>query len=194
MQFEGQLTHTRASPETGAELLIRWAPLSRLELRLGTPSYVDTDFGAGFSDPSVGAKLQLGPVGAWDIAALAAVSLPVSDAFFSTGTVDPELLVAATRAMAGVGLAAQAAVTRDNEADLWLVGGTLGLHVPLSDRWNGYAELDAVAATAYDLALLPHAGVTYALTPDVHLDAHTGIGATASAPDVLLGFGLTVLR
>lgn len=196
-QAEAGLTHTDNGPTdvfTGPELLVRWTPLPRFELRFGAPDYVDADDVSGFGDPALGVKVQLGPFAQWDLGVIATASLPVGDDAFSSGSVDPELIVAAAHPFGGYDLGGQMGVAHDGGADVWLWSGTLVLGTSLGERWGLFIELAATVPERGGAELLSHSGVTYALTPNVQLDVHTGRGLTDAAPTSLLGAGLSVRR
>jgi hypothetical protein len=188
---------------SGPELLVRWTPLSRLELRFGAPDYVDAGGVDGFGDPSLGVKVQLGPFGRWDLGVIAITSLPLGDDAFSSGTVDPELILAASYARSERStFGGQFAVGRDGGADVWYVGGTLvqGLSLPadailfFDERWGLFVELAATVPKRGGVAVLTHAGFTFAASPTLQLDLHSGTGLTDAAPDHLFGVGISVRR
>lgn len=83
---------------SGPEALLRWGVARRLELRLALPDYVHTDDRSGLGDAAVGLKAQLGPLrSGWDLAGIAAVSLPTGEDEFSSDGSDPSLVVTAGR-------------------------------------------------------------------------------------------------
>ncbi len=188
---------------SGPELLVRWTPRPRFELRFGAPDYVDTDDDDGFGDPSLGAKVQVGPFARWDLGVIATASLPVGDAAFSSGSVDPEVIVTASFTRSELtAYGGQIAVGRDGGADLWIFGATLvqSLRFPadaflfFDERWGAFIELTLTVPERGKAAVLQHAGGTYALSPNAQLDFHFGTGLTDAAPTNLLGVGVTVRR
>lgn len=80
VQFEVRGVHGLGEPETRADLLIQWLALSNVSRR-----DTDTDFGAGFSDPSVGIKRTLGSIGAWEVGLLMSVNIPVDGDLLGSG-------------------------------------------------------------------------------------------------------------
>jgi hypothetical protein len=179
----------------GPELLVRWAPLRRVELRFGGPDYLDVEGATGFGDPSFGVKVQLGPVAGWDVGVIAAASLPLGDDAFSSGTVDPELILAAAHSFGErYSLGGQVAVARAVDFEEWVWSSTYVLGAELNARWGLFQELAVVVPEARLAEVLHHSGATYALTPNVQLDAHVGIGLTDAAPDTILGLGISVRR
>lgn len=198
LQFEAGATWDRtggATTASGPELLVRWAPADRFELRLGLPDYVGGDGPGGFGDGSLGLKAQLGPVGAWDLGLIATASLPTAEDGLGSGTVDPELILTAGRALGGrFALGGQLVGERDGAADLWVGGATLVLGAALGTRWGAFLETVVTAPEDGPAAVLLHHGYTFALTPALQLDAHAGLGLTDAAPELLLGAGISARR
>lgn len=177
---------------SGPELLVRWTPFDLVELRLGAPDYVRAGDAEGFGDPTLGMKAQLGPLNGWDLGLIATASLPVGGAFGSD-TVDPEVIVTAGRALsARADLGGQLSAARDGDLRAWTFGGTLVVGLGLSERWGTFGEVAAWLPEFGGDEVLLHHGYTYALSPNLQLDAHAALGLTDAAPDVLLGAGLTV--
>jgi hypothetical protein len=196
VQVEGGLTWVRedgADIVSGPELLARYSPFSRFELRLGAPDYVEAEDAPGFTDASLGVKAQLGPVAGWDLAVIAATTLPIGEADLSSGTFDPELLLTTGRALTPrVDLGAQVSGARRDDA--FLFGATLVGGVALSGQLGAFLELALEAPETGPSALLLHHGYTLALAPALQLDVHGALGLTDAAPDVLFGVGLSVRR
>lgn len=187
-------THDDGTDVVGApELLARYAPFSRLELRLGAPDYVGAEGASGFSDASLGVKAQLGPVGGWDLAVIAATTLPVGEDDVSSGAFDPEVLITTGLALTPrVDLGSQIGGARSDGRFLFsatLVGGA-----GLTEELGAFLELALEAPEVGPAGLLLHHGYTLALAPALQLDVHGAVGLTAAAPDVLLGAGLSVRR
>ena len=168
---------------SGPELLVRWAPFRNLELRFGAPDYVSAGSASGYTDPTLGLKVPLGPVGGWGLAAIATVLVPVGDRTQSGGRLDP----------ARLGLGAQAGATWDTAAGHLDLAATLVAGADLTERFGAFLEL-AADGLQDDPALVLHHGYTYGLGPDVQVDVHAGVGLTDAAPDVLVGVGLSVRR
>jgi hypothetical protein len=196
VQVEGGLTWTRYGEDdvvSGPELLLRYTPLPRFELRLGLPDYTAAELASGWGDVTFGAKVQLGPAEGWDLAVIAATSLPTGGDAFGSDAPAPEVLVTAGGAFVpGVELGTQVSAARSDGAFLFgttIVGGT-----DLSARVGAFLELALEAPETGPAALLLHHGYTFALAPFLQLDVHGGVGLTDAAPDVLLGTGLSVRR
>src|SRR5690606_34801709 len=122
---------------------------------------------------SLGMKAQLGPVADWDLAVIAATSLPTGtgNGLFGSDDPEPEVLLATGRALGrGVDLGAQISGARSDgrfRFGATLVGGT-----GLSTRLGTFLELALEAPEVGPAALLLHHGYTFALAPAVQIDVH----------------------
>lgn len=182
---------------SGPELLVRWAPVERLELRFGAPDYLGGTgvSDGGFGDPSLGLKAQFGPLNGWDLGAIATVSIPVGDDAFSTNAVDPELIFTAGRDLSSwASLGGQVQAERDGSANVWTVGGTVVLGLGLSERIGTFVEVASSAPDGGASTTFLHHGYTFLVTPTVQLDVHGGPGLTDASPDAFVGAGLSVRR
>ena len=177
------------------ELLVRWAPLNRFEFRFGIPNYMAGDFPTGFSDGSLGAKVQFGPLGAWHLGLIAAVSLPIGEEDLTSDSVDPEFILITGRDLSSrVSLGAQGMLTYDGAEDVWQYGGTLVVGAALSERIGTFAEVMVIDQRANNVATTLHHGYTYLLTPTVQLDIHAGLGFfEGGGGEGLVGIGLSTL-
>lgn len=185
---------------TTPEILIRWTPVAGFELRFGFPDYINTQnhvTESGFGDSSVGAKVQLGLGGDWDLASIAALSLPTGDNLFTTDRVDPGLIVMAGRDLGdtwsiGSQLSADWVYLAGDRSFFW--GGTVVFGKSLGEPWGMFFE---VAFTVPERAATPvlfHTGATHLVTPNLQLDVHGGVGLTAAAPDHFVGAGISARR
>lgn len=194
-QVEGGFTWSRAGifdTVRGPELLLRWGLLPMLELRLGAPDYVNTEIAEGFGDASIGAKLQFGPIGRWDAAAIAKLSLPTGEAGLSSGKVEPELiLIAGTSLTERISLGTQVMTGYATSAEEVTLGGTLVLGVSLQERAGLFTELAVFNAQNNTPALYLHHGYTFRLLPLLQFDVHGGVGLTDTASDYFFGAGLS---
>ena len=124
-----------------------------------------------------------------DVAAIAQVSIPtLSDV--SSNELDPSAIFAigkelnekwSIRSRFGVGW-----VAGDME---W--GASFGLRTSLGGTWGGVLELATNDSESRSAATLFHAGVTYVLKNGYQIDYHLGYGLSDSAPDLLIGAGLS---
>ena len=174
---------------SGPQALVRVGVVPGVEARLGVPDYVDAAGQSGFSDPSVGAKVELGAVGPWAFAGIAEVSLPLGNDGLS-GAASPLGIVIAGRDLGALSLGTQAEVLWDRDADRVEVGGTFVVGTSLAERVGAFAEV-AGGSTSGAAAVLLQIGSTLLVSPDVQLDAFLGAGATAPAPDVFGGVGVS---
>lgn len=177
------------------EVLVRWAPLNRFELRFGIPNYVAGDFPTGFSDGSIGAKVQIGPIGSWDLGLIAAVSLPVGEVDLTSDTADPEFVLITGRDLSSrVSLGAQGMLIYDGVEDVWQYGGTLVVGAELRERVGTFFEVMVIDQRANNVATTLHHGYTYLLAPNVQLDVHAGLAFfEGGGGEGLVGVGLSTL-
>jgi hypothetical protein len=199
LQLEGGLTWDRFEDDsrslTAPELLVRWGVGDRVELRFELPGYLDQSPGNdGWSDGAIGVKVQLGPVGDWDVALLAMASVPVGDDELTSDEPDPMLILTAGRDLTadwsfGSQLSASWA-TEDGDRELtW--EGTIVLGRSISDRTGAFFELAADLPESGTSAVLVHHGYTWLPAPQVQLDLHAAAGLTDAAPELLIGAGVT---
>ncbi|WP_420455254.1 transporter [Rubrivirga sp.] len=182
------------SPDlSGPQALVRVPVVAGVEVRLGLPDYRVEDVANrnvdGLTDPSVGAKVELGAAGPWALAAIAEVSLPLGDAAFS-GAASPLAILVAGRDAGAFSLGTQAEVRWDRDADRVEVGGTFVVGTSVSEAVGVFVEA-AAGTTPGDPAVLAQTGATLLLSPDVQLDAALGLGLTEPAPDVFAGVGVS---
>ena len=181
---------------SGPETLVRWGVADRLELRLEVPEWVDTGEqrgGGGLSDAAIGAKLQIGPAGTWEVAAIGMLTLPTGDDELTSGGADPALALVASRDVAGGwSVAAQVVAAwptsdgaRDLETVLTMVAG-----VDLGERTGAFFEVAATNAAHGGSEVLLHSGCTFQAGRTWQVDVHVGAGLTGRAPDFLAGAGL----
>ncbi|OZC04167.1 transporter [Rubricoccus marinus] len=189
------------------EALVRLGVLPFAEIRLGLPNYLrfegesratGTRADDGWTDPSVGLKLELGSLAGVDLAFLGSTSIPVDEnaevlgTFGSNRLVPSFLLIAGTDLAPGLSLGTQGGITYNgpgaDDADL---AATLVFGYSLADQIGAFAEVaisDRVSVDA-PASILVHTGATLLLSDDVQLDAHVGAGLTETAPDYLVGIG-----
>jgi len=201
LQFEGGATFTRVTEHVDetvlGEGLLRWGVHRRFEVRVGLPSYVSVANGAthsGLGDGSLGAKYQIGPLSnGWDVAAIGTLSMPIGEDEFSSGKVDPSLIVAAGRAMnEKVGLGGQIMVSLPTVGDSrdfeW--GATLVMSSSLGSSLGVFGELALTVPEEGSAPLVVHTGLVYGVSQTFQVDVHAGAGLTDTAPDFFLGAGL----
>jgi len=183
---------------SGPEALLRWGVATRLELRFESPEWTAAS-GDGLpplrGDAAVGAKLQIGPLRAWDVAVIGGVTIPAGDDEASSDEIDPMLAVTAAHDLGehwSLGVQAAAAwPTGDDgrriESALTLVVGT-----DLGERGGTFLEVAATDPAQGGTAVVLHHGYTYQLGRAWQVDAHLGAGLSDDAPDFLVGVGSAV--
>lgn len=174
------------------EMLLRAGLGSGFEARIALPDFVGTapftaEADGSLADALVGFKAELGQAAGLDAAVIVEVSV-----FGDTGPSPRALFVVGRDVGPAFSVGGQAEATYDREAERVLVGGTLVGGLGLSRRVGTFAEVAASAVPGGPAAVVLHHGYTVALAPALQLDAHGGVGITATAPDVFVGAGLGV--
>ena len=184
---------------SGAEVLIRWTVAKRIELRFGLPNYISIQDGrttSGFSDSSIGAKFQLGPIGQnWDLALITATTVPTGSDELSFNSYIPGLILIAGRDISKTwSFGAQVDLAwpelEGDREPVW--GGTAVLGAGLSERWGTFVELAIFDLNVIDTSTLLHHGYTYLLRPNMQFDVHGAVGLSDTGPDYLFGFGFSI--
>jgi hypothetical protein len=185
-----------ADAHSGPEALLRWGITDRLELRFELPEWVESNadgLGALRSDAAVGAKLQIGPLGAWDVAAIGALSLPTGDEESTSDRSDPVVAAVASREIAPQWSVAMQVVaawpTLDDGRELETVV-TAVVGTELGDRIGAFLEVAATNPAHGASGVVLHNGYTYQPGRTWQVDVHLGAGLTESAPDFFVGTGL----
>ena len=206
-QFEGGLTWESSAGDvrsfSGPEFLLRWGLTSRMEVRIGLPDYVGVWNGqnqSGFADPSIGTKLQLGPIAeGWDLATVVTVSAPAGEAGFSSDGWDPSVILTTGGGIGGTwSLGSQVfgeLATNGEDRELFW-GGTLVLGTSIGSQGitGSFFELAATIPEEGTTAVSFHHGYIHLLTETLQLDVHGGFGLTETAPDFFIGAGMVYRR
>lgn len=184
------------------EMLLRAGLGSGFEARIALPDFVGTapftaEADGSLADALVGFKAELGQAAGLDAAVIVEVHLDASGLYGSSpepssGPSPRALFIVGRDVGPSVSVGGQAEATYDREAERVLVGGTLVGGLGLSRRVGTFAEVAASAVPGGPAAVVLHHGYTVALAPALQLDAHGGVGITATAPDVFVGAGLGV--
>jgi hypothetical protein len=178
----------------GPELLLRWGFAGQVELRLQSPDFVFENGSSGVGDPLVGFKIAFGPISSWSIAAIALTSIPVGESGSQRRDFEPLAIVTVSREFGQLSLGSQIEGTWDGSSEQILLGGTLVLGTPLSDRIGAFAEATVSQEPIGIAAISAHSGLTFSVSHLVQLDLHFGAGLTETAPDALFGAGLSLRR
>lgn len=182
-------------PETS----IRLGVASRTELRISVPNYYRNAAGTsgsnGFGDLGLGFKQQLGPIAGFDVALIAAVSLPSGANSISSHGYDPTVQLPWSHSLTKAWtVAGQFGVTAPTQSGQRTVDGQASLYLDrqLSALWDAYVEYSGVFPQQGSLQHLIDFGTAYKLTPHQQLDLHCGAGLSSAAPDYVAGFGYSV--
>lgn len=205
VQVEGGYTYTRAGATREhalGEILVRVPIARKMELRVGSPSYLwQRDGGRipGLDDAFLGAKIALSDGGGKRpaLGLLFGTSLPTGANAVTADAWQPEGVLAASWDLCPTtALSMNLGVARPVEAGTRFsqVFGSLSLGHSLNDKWGAYAEVfgfNKVDATGKS-AKYVNGGVTYLLNNDFQLDARLGFGLNnhAGGPDFFTGFGV----
>lgn len=185
------------------EVLLRVPAARGLELRVGLPSFVGDDDPLaedGFDDALLGAKLELAggaesSSGA-DVALLAEARLPVGER--SAEGVEPGGrlsvgLPVSARLDLGVNLGA--ASVEDGAGRFGELVGTVAAGLDLGSGLGLYGELFGFARTdGRSGASFADGGLTYALGPDLQLDARVEVPLHGAPEDLSFGVGISARR
>lgn len=176
--------------------LVRVGISRRTELRVGVPDFLSGYgrlSGSGFGDVSIGVKQQIGPLpGGFDLAVIAALSLPTGAERESSHGYDPFIKLPWSRAL----------------SDGWSVGGmfstfwyteeghrrflwepTVYIEKELTKPWDVFLEYGGDYPTHTESRQLLHAGTAYKLTPRNQVDFHAGYGLTHATPGHFVAVG-----
>lgn len=179
---------------SGPEALLRWSPLRRFEVRVGAPDYVAADGASGVTDATLGVKVELGPVGDWDLGLLASVLVPLGDSTQGTSGLNPAFILTTGRALTDrFEIGTQVGTTWDTAESRLDLAATIVLGMGLNDRLGAFLEV-AGEQLEDEPELTLHHGYTFALGPHAQVDVHAGVGLTEAAPDAFVGAGFSVRR
>lgn len=189
---------------TVGELLLRLPVASRVELRIGVPSWAAERGDAaperrsGLTDASAGLKLALRSPGRGTgdpaVALLAGATVPTGDEFGSAGLHPRARLAAALDLSERLSLAANAGAASARGAGDGRhaeISGSVSLGVGLTGSVGAYLESYVVAPTGSEPATsVVNGGLTWLAGPGFQLDARIGAGLSGPSPDLLLGTGV----
>lgn len=185
---------------SGPELLARYGLRRRIELRLGLPDYgravTRGRAVSGFGDTYVGVKLPLGPLpGGSELALIPAVSLPSRRAPLSSGSVDPELKLTWSRALArgtDLSLMAFGLWTTADDRRRAVLQQTVSLGHDLGERLGMFIEWAGTFARGASADHVAHVGLAYLIGADMQVDIHGGasVNGTDHAPFIAGGYSV----
>ncbi|HAK54509.1 MAG: transporter [Vicinamibacterales bacterium] len=181
--------------------LVRIGLGGRTELRLGHGGVVGTEGRHGWSDSTLGAKVNLlEQADGWrpELAVLGGLSLPTGETGFSSDGVDPSFLVAFAHDVSevlsvGYNLGAAWESSPEQADRDAAVVYSLAVGLGLTERLGTFVELFGDRPTREEMAagLSLDGGFTFLLTELVQLDVFVGTGLHGSADDVFVGTGLS---
>lgn len=183
------------------ESLVRYGLPEKTELRLTVPDYYHGLSGSaaapsGFGDLAIGAAQQLGPIGGFDLALIAFVSLPTGAQTVTSHGYDPGLQLPWSRSLSAnwtvAGQLASYWPTQNGERN-YTGEVTLLLDRQLSAPWDAFIEYAADFPQRGGSSQLVHAGTAYKLTAHQQLDLHAAVGLSAAAPRWFVGCGYSFL-
>ena len=203
-QIEAGATFERsgnARQTTVGETLIRVAAGNRAEVRIGIPSYLSVCDGgraSGLDDAFLGAKFVLSSPQKRPLALLIGSTLPTGSHSVAPRKFSPEAALSTEFDLSRkVGLAVNVGIARPNEGEgsFSQFFGSASFGFDLSKRVSAYAEVYAFNRTERGGSpqKFINGGFTYALKPELQLDARLGFGLNnhVGGPDYFYGIGVS---
>ena len=204
-QIEGGVTFERSGREkntTYGEALVRIAVGDSAELRVGIPSYLsfrgDGAHADGFDDSFLGAKFAIVKRERFPFSVLVGTTLPTGQRRVASRKYNPEIKLASEVELSKkVGLAFNVGAGRPDEGagryNQLFASASFGFD--LSDRVGAYAEVYAFNRDERggNSKQFINGGFTYAVNPNLQLDARAGLGIAndVNGPDYFTGVGAT---
>lgn len=180
---------------SGPELLVRAGVFNRVELRVTAPNYLDEENTSGFTDMTLGAKVQLSDENSvLNLAVIAQASIPTGDEEFTSDRVEPEIIgIVGTEISPGISVAAQAGIKSieeigENEIRFM---ATFVLSGEVAPRLSAFGEVRYDHRPSFSTYVI-HTGLVYAITNDLQIDFHGGNGLNDISGDLFLGAGAAV--
>ena len=202
LQFENGITWTADHGNQSVDLsetLVRFGISRRTELRLVVPNYFEDVIGpnpSGFDDIAVGVKQQLGPLwGHFDLAVIAALSLPTGADRISSHGFDPFIKFPWSRDLAkGWALGGMQSLFWNTTAGrrnlVW--EPTFLVEKEISGPWSVFAEYAGDFAQQGSSKQITHFGTAYRITPKQQIDFHLGFGVSPAAAQHFLAVGYSI--
>ena len=181
------------------EALIRHGLTSKLELRVSAPGRFTVSNGgpSGWGDAAVGVKYKFyqSKDGNTKAGLFPMVSIPSHDANFSSGQVDPSLVIGVqTASGARWGLSANVALSdpTQNGSRNFTTAPSGAVQYQLTSTLSTYGELyDAVPKTG-PASPIADGGLILVPNPNLQYDIETGFGLGPGAPVRFVGGGVSV--
>jgi hypothetical protein len=205
VQVEAGMTFERSSDSrttTLGETLIRVAAGNKAEVRIGTPSYLRVNDGSGrksgLDDASLGAKFVLSRRENFPLALIVATTLPTGSRRVAARRFSPEAVLATEVDLSKkTGLAFNVGIARPDDGDgrYNQCFGSVSLGVDVSEKVGAFLEAYAFNRTERggQSQKFINGGFTYALNPNLRLDARIGqgVGNDTGRSDYFYGFGVS---
>jgi len=198
---EDEIVETWTLPET----LVRIGLADDFELRIGAPNYAAFDStGAGFEDGAT--DLSLGfkhtftrqEEGVPAFGLIGGLTLPTGSDEFTTDTVDPFVILAASYAFEnGLSIAGNVGfflLEEPADDDRFLeTTASVALGAPITDEIGAYVEYFGLFRSGAGLAPSNNvnAGLTFLVNPNLQFDVRVGAGLNDSADDFFTGAGVS---
>lgn len=201
--FENGFNETTAGGQQGWDLpetVARFGATTRTELRLTAPGYfwntqVGSAFATGAGDLAMGVKQQLGPVGGFDVSAMATVSFPTGAQSVSSHGYDPTLQMPWSHKLPShwtvEGMLTVAWPTQDGQHNV-TGQATVVLDRQLTQALDGFGEYAGTFPGRGGPQHVVDFGGTYKLTNNQQVDLRGGLGLSAAALDHYIGAGYSV--
>jgi hypothetical protein len=175
--------------QTLPQALLRYGLADDMELQVNWSGYSRTDSGgpSGFTDASIGVKIQLSDrPGATKIAFLATLSVPIGNNQLSSDSFDPAVKLAWSHS--GIADFFGTAALASSDSDLTFSNG-VGVAFAVGDRQGLFFEhqmdVPENGGTSHGL----NSGFTWLLSADAQVDFNASVGLNDNASDYTLGFG-----
>jgi hypothetical protein len=181
----------------GPELLFRYGFVKHWEWRLGLPDYTHQSGSGtnvqGSGDTYFGFKYQAGPTRSGiDIAVIPAITLPTGHSAFSSGHMDPEMLICLSRDFSEkLSWAAMTSLSypMENGSRNFTWQQTFVIGSALNERLSMFLEYAGTFPKRGDSQHLIHTGFAYVFNSRSQFDFHFGFGLSKASPDFFLGVG-----
>jgi len=203
VQVEAGLTYSSARPTVafGApELLVRYSLSPLVEARFGLPNHETVRGGgqttSGWTDSSIGVKIQLGPTpDGTDMALILATFLPTGSDGFGSRVWEPEFKFCASRELSpGVSLSAMLAGSAPDNGNHRLGSWqtTLSLGRSLTDNSGIFLEYAGNFMVRNQPQHIFHAGFVYQPCATSQWDIHFGFDIADARRNAFVGLGYSV--
>jgi hypothetical protein len=175
--------------QTLPQALLRYGLADDMELQINWSGYSRADSGgpSGFTDASIGVKIQLSDrPGATRMAFLATLSVPIGEDELSSDSFDPAVKFAWSHS--GIADFFGTAAIASSDGDLTFSNG-VGVAFAVGDRQGLFVEHQMDTPENSSTSHILNSGFTWLLSADTQVDLNASIGLNDNASDYTLGFG-----